>query len=152
MPTCWIIAGPNGAGKTTFALQYLPQIAQCNRFINADLIAAGLSPLAPDHTTMSSGKTIGPSSSEMIYPKILSRFPMTEIYTNLKPTTGIENLTPSCALIAELIRRYWILGIECSLIEIQDLAWFLERVIEKQTLQSRVIASYLVSVVTDKTS
>jgi predicted ABC-type ATPase len=48
MPTCWIIAGPNGAGKTTFALKYLPLVAQCNRFINADLIAAGLSPLAPD--------------------------------------------------------------------------------------------------------
>ena len=47
MPTCWIIAGPNGAGKTTFALEYLPTVARCRRFINADLIAAGLSPLAP---------------------------------------------------------------------------------------------------------
>ncbi len=47
MPTCWIIAGPNGAGKTTFALEYLPSVAHCRRFINADLIAAGLSPLAP---------------------------------------------------------------------------------------------------------
>ncbi len=48
MPTCWIIAGPNGCGKTTFALEYLPQVAGCTRFINADLIAAGLSPLAPE--------------------------------------------------------------------------------------------------------
>ncbi len=48
MPTCWIIAGPNGAGKTTFALTYLPKVAQCQHFINADLIAAGLSPLAPE--------------------------------------------------------------------------------------------------------
>lgn len=47
-PTCWIIAGPNGAGKTTFALEYLPTIANCRNFINADLIAAGLSPLAPE--------------------------------------------------------------------------------------------------------
>ncbi len=47
-PTCWIIAGPNGAGKTTFALQYLPQVANCRNFINADAIAAGLSPLAPE--------------------------------------------------------------------------------------------------------
>ena len=46
-PVCWIIAGPNGAGKTTFALKYLPEVAGCQRFINADLIAAGLSPLAP---------------------------------------------------------------------------------------------------------
>lgn len=47
-PTCWIIAGPNGAGKTTFALRYLPAFANCRRFVNADLIAAGLSPLAPE--------------------------------------------------------------------------------------------------------
>ena len=47
-PTCWIIAGPNGAGKTTFALAYLPIVADCCNFINADLIAAGLSPLAPE--------------------------------------------------------------------------------------------------------
>jgi predicted ABC-type ATPase len=56
MPTCWIIAGPNGSGKTTFALQYLPQIAQCNRFINADLIAAGLSPLAPDRQLLAASR------------------------------------------------------------------------------------------------
>jgi hypothetical protein len=43
-PTCFVIAGPNGAGKTTFALRYLPQIAGCRNFINADLIAYGLSP------------------------------------------------------------------------------------------------------------
>lgn len=47
-PTCWIISGPNGAGKTTFALEYLPRAAGCTHFINADLIAAGLSPLAPE--------------------------------------------------------------------------------------------------------
>jgi len=47
-PVCWIIAGPNGAGKTTFALKYLPEVAGCRRFVNADLIAAGLSPLAPE--------------------------------------------------------------------------------------------------------
>lgn len=47
-PTCWIIAGPNGAGKTTFALSYLPTVANCRNFVNADLIAAGLSPLAPE--------------------------------------------------------------------------------------------------------
>lgn len=57
-------------------------------------------------------------------------------YQNAGKTIGVENLTPARALIAELIRRYWILGIECSLIEIQKLAWFLERVIEQQTLQN----------------
>lgn len=55
-PTCWIVAGPNGAGKTTFALHYLPQVAKCARFINADLIAAGLSPLAPERELLSASR------------------------------------------------------------------------------------------------
>lgn len=56
MPTCWIIAGPNGAGKTTFALDYLPKIALCRHFINADLIAAGLSPLAPEQQLLAASR------------------------------------------------------------------------------------------------
>ena len=47
IPICRIIAGPNGAGKTTFALTYLRQFPDAQTFVNADLIAAGLSPLAP---------------------------------------------------------------------------------------------------------
>ena len=47
-PICWIVAGPNGAGKTTFALEYLPRAMGCRNFVNADLIAAGLAPLAPE--------------------------------------------------------------------------------------------------------
>lgn len=55
-------------------------------------------------------------------------------YQNVKKATGIEKLTPARALIAELVRRYWILGMECSLLEIQKLAWFLERAIEAKKL------------------
>ena len=43
-----IIAGPHGAGKTIFARSFLPEEAACTRFINTDLIAAGLSPFAPE--------------------------------------------------------------------------------------------------------
>lgn len=43
----YIIAGPNGAGKTTFATRFLPHYADCQEFLNADLIAAGLSPFSP---------------------------------------------------------------------------------------------------------
>ncbi|NEZ54143.1 zeta toxin family protein [Adonisia turfae] len=55
-PTCWIIAGPNGAGKTTFALEYLPEVANCQHFINADLIAAGLAPLAPESQLLAASR------------------------------------------------------------------------------------------------
>ena len=54
--TCWIIAGPNGAGKTTFALEYLPTVVGCSHFINADLIAAGLSPLAPERELLAASR------------------------------------------------------------------------------------------------
>lgn len=47
-PRAIIIAGPNGAGKTTFAREFLPSEGNCPTFINADLIAAGLSPFRPE--------------------------------------------------------------------------------------------------------
>jgi predicted ABC-type ATPase len=56
MPTCWIIAGPNGAGMTTFALDYLPEVVGCRRFVNAALIAAGLAPLAPERELAAAGR------------------------------------------------------------------------------------------------
>ena len=52
-------------------------------------------------------------------------------YQNLAKREGVQKLTPARALIAELIRRYWVLGMECSLLEIQKLAWFMERSIEQ---------------------
>ncbi len=57
-PTCYVIAGPNGAGKTTFALRYLPEITGCRKFINADLIADGLSPLDPSRVQLEAGKIL----------------------------------------------------------------------------------------------
>ncbi|MFZ2237855.1 MAG: zeta toxin family protein [Dokdonella sp.] len=51
-----IIAGPNGAGKTTFARSFLPEEADLPRFINADLIAAGLAPFAPETAAIKAGR------------------------------------------------------------------------------------------------
>lgn len=51
-----IIAGPNGAGKTTFAREFLPIDANCPNFVNADLIAAGLSPFVPDMAAFKAGR------------------------------------------------------------------------------------------------
>ena len=57
-PNCYIIAGPNGAGKTTFATEFLPLYANCRNFINADLIARGLSPFDPDAAMLRAGRTV----------------------------------------------------------------------------------------------
>jgi predicted ABC-type ATPase len=51
-----IIAGPNGAGKTTFAREFLPNEADCPVFVNADLIAAGLAPFAPESAAIQAGR------------------------------------------------------------------------------------------------
>ena len=51
-----IIAGPNGAGKTTFATEFLPNEADPPYFVNADLIAAGLSPFNPAPLAVQAGK------------------------------------------------------------------------------------------------
>ncbi|MEI6483281.1 MAG: macro domain-containing protein [Betaproteobacteria bacterium] len=58
-------------------------------------------------------------------------FEPTKQYQNVAKRAGVEKLTPARALIAELVRRYWVLGMECSLLEVQKLAWFLERSIKK---------------------
>jgi predicted ABC-type ATPase len=51
-----IIAEPNGAGKTTFAREFLPNEAGCPVFFNADLIAAGLAPFAPETAALQAGR------------------------------------------------------------------------------------------------
>jgi len=53
-----IIAGPNGAGKTTFAREFLPNEADCPIFVNADLIAAGLSPFDPATAAIRAGRVM----------------------------------------------------------------------------------------------
>ncbi len=56
MPNLFIIAGPNGAGKTTYVRDFLLQEMLCREFVNADLIAAGLSPFAPAHVSFEAGR------------------------------------------------------------------------------------------------
>lgn len=57
-PRCVIIAGPNGAGKTTFAREFLEREAGIVHFVNADLLAAGLSPLKPELAALAAGKLV----------------------------------------------------------------------------------------------
>jgi predicted ABC-type ATPase len=55
-PNLYVIAGPNGAGKTTFARKFLPKYARCFEFVNADLIAGGLSPFTPERAAVRAGR------------------------------------------------------------------------------------------------
>ncbi|MDO8465489.1 MAG: zeta toxin family protein [Gallionella sp.] len=61
-----IIAGPNGAGKTTFAREFLPTDAELPNFVNADLIAAGLSPFAPDVAAFKAGRIMLETIAEYV--------------------------------------------------------------------------------------
>ncbi len=56
MPSLYIIAGPNGAGKTTFIKRFAPRHLALLDFINADEIARGLSPLAPERGQIEAGR------------------------------------------------------------------------------------------------
>lgn len=55
-PDVYVVAGPNGAGKSTFARLFLPYYADCKEFVNADLIAAGLSPFNPESLAIQAGR------------------------------------------------------------------------------------------------
>ena len=67
MPKLYIIAGPNGAGKTTFAKEFLPHYAKCPNFVNADLIALGLSPFSPTSVNIKAGKLLLGQVKEFIH-------------------------------------------------------------------------------------
>lgn len=56
MPNLYIIAGCNGAGKTTASYTVLPELLNCNEFVNADNIAAGLSPFNPESVALEAGR------------------------------------------------------------------------------------------------
>lgn len=58
----------------------------------------------------------------------------TSAYQNTPKRAGLEELTPARALVAELVRRYCVVGLECTNLEVQKLAWFLQRVIRLQGL------------------
>lgn len=62
----YIIAGPNGAGKTTLAYTILPEIFQCDEFINADEIARGISPLNPEKAGIRAGRIMLERMNELV--------------------------------------------------------------------------------------
>jgi len=65
-PAIYIIGGPNGVGKTTFANEFLHQYVQCNEFLNADLIAAGLSPYMPESQNIRASELMLERMTELV--------------------------------------------------------------------------------------
>lgn len=55
-PQIYVIAGPNGSGKTTSAKTLLPELLNCHEYVNADSVAAALSPFNPDAVAMQAGR------------------------------------------------------------------------------------------------
>ncbi|MFO1465985.1 MAG: zeta toxin family protein [Steroidobacteraceae bacterium] len=74
-PMVVVIAGPNGAGKTTFARRFLSETSGIVHFVNADLIAAGLSPLKPEMAAMAAARewTVYDNSGQM--PQLMEKGP-----------------------------------------------------------------------------
>ena len=60
----------------------------------------------------------------------------TAMYQNAMKRRGVEVLTAARALVVEMVRRYSVLGLDCSILEIQKLAWFLQRSIECQHVEN----------------
>jgi O-acetyl-ADP-ribose deacetylase (regulator of RNase III) len=67
----------------------------------------------------------------------------TDAYQNAPKRAGLEALTPARALIAELVRRYAVLGLECTNLEVQKLAWFLHRAIGTLQLPDPLTLQFL---------
>lgn len=69
-PNMYIIAGPNGAGKTTASYNLLPEMLHCTNFVNADEIARGLSPFAPDEVAIQAGRLMLQRIEELLPQKV----------------------------------------------------------------------------------
>jgi hypothetical protein len=66
----------------------------------------------------------------------------TQAYQNVVKRNGVEKLTPPRALMAEMIRRYEVLGFDCSILEAQKLAWFITGAIQKTALANPIAEDF----------
>jgi predicted ABC-type ATPase len=77
MPKLYIISGCNGAGKTTASYTVLPEILHCKEFVNADNIAAGLSPFNPESVAFEAGRIMLKRINELLENEISFAFETT---------------------------------------------------------------------------
>lgn len=104
MPTLILIAGPNGAGKTTFAREFLPHEAECLRFLNADEIARGLSPLDPSAAAVRAGRLLLEEFS-----RLLKRRLSFALESTISGLTYVRHLNAAKAMGYEIQLHYlWI--------------------------------------------
>mgnify|MGYP002857819966 CR=1 FL=1 len=82
----YIIAGPNGAGKTTASFSLLPDVFHCKHFVNADEIARGISPFAPEEVALQAGRIMLQRIDELLQQGVdfaIETTLATRSYTNL---------------------------------------------------------------------
>lgn len=115
-----IIAGPNGAGKTTFAQEFLPNEASCPQFLNADLIAAGLSPFQSEKVTMRAGRLMVERMNELFEAR--ESF---AIETTLSSST-YKRLIPKWQIAGYLVKLYFF--------KIPDAEFAIKRVAQRVSL------------------
>jgi len=70
LPTVYLIAGCNGAGKTTASFTLLPEMLDCQEFVNADNIAAGISPFQPEKVAIEAGRLMLKRIDDLIKMKV----------------------------------------------------------------------------------
>ncbi len=70
MPNIYLIAGCNGAGKTTASNTMLPGMLKCKEFVNADSIAAGISPFQPESVSFEAGRVMLQRIEQLVKAKV----------------------------------------------------------------------------------
>jgi hypothetical protein len=117
--SCWVLRGSDSlSGPASTVQDTQPEWTNVNA-VNGSSITAVCVPSCPEIQ-----RILGDLEGVDI-----EVYEPTAKYQNVAKRTDVEELTPARVLIAEMIRRYWVLGIECTYLEVQKLGWFLERTI-----------------------
>jgi len=94
-----ILAGPNGAGKTTFAREFLVREVSCPAFVNADLIAAGLSPFDPARAALRAGRLMLELIAEHIDQRRIFVDASTVVETTSRRSTNLSSMPGCCTIM-----------------------------------------------------
>jgi O-acetyl-ADP-ribose deacetylase (regulator of RNase III) len=143
----WIINFPTKEHwRTPSRIEWIREgLADLRRFIEEHAIRSiALPPLGSGNGGLDWRK-VRPLIVEVLEPLqdvTITVYEPTKKYQNVQKREGVEKLTPARALLIELVRRYWALGIECTILEVQKLAYFLERQIGIRGLHSPLNLSF----------